>query len=530
VHAALQAEADLALREAQGELAGARRKRQETAAAASGLPELAVLKQADQAHDRLGDCNDELGKAEEEAGKARQERDEMSSGLADAESELEAAASHLESMRLAHQAVDLAGKLVVGQPCPVCLYVVESIAEHAVPEDLTKAKAAQVAAQKKVNALREKHTDAASKAAGWVSRFQTLSAERDRVLDQVAAYPAREPLQLLIGEVQAKNDALASARLNEDSWTATCDERQGSANNLVAKAAGFQTSYDSQRDSVAVLGPPEAKHTDLLSDWDSLAGWAAEARVAQDKVGSGAATRAQAHRQAAADLVRELVARCQELDISAEGDVVNVLTALTEASAQAESRVTTINQAINDNKALEEEITKLVEEAEVASALRTLLRADHFPEWLISEALEVLVADASRTLRALTNDAFSLTLGDKEFMIIDHANADEQRSARTLSGGETFQASLALALALSDQIRGLAADGAPRLDALFLDEGFGTLDAETLDTVASTIENLGQSGRMVGIISHVRELAARVPVRFEIRKGPRSATVEKVYA
>ena len=115
-------------------------------------------------------------------------------------------------------------------------------------------------------------------------------------------------------------------------------------------------------------------------------------------------------------------------------------------------------------------------------------------------------------------------------MVVDHRNADERRSARTLSGGETFQASLALALALAEQIRGLAAEGAPRLDALFLDEGFGTLDPETLDTVASTIEDLGQSGRMVGVISHVRELAGRVPVRFEIRKGPRTSTVEKVYA
>ena len=115
-------------------------------------------------------------------------------------------------------------------------------------------------------------------------------------------------------------------------------------------------------------------------------------------------------------------------------------------------------------------------------------------------------------------------------MVIDHANADERRSARTLSGGETFQASLALALALSDQIRNLAAEGAPMLDALFLDEGFGTLDPETLETVAATIENLGQSGRMVGIITHVRELAARVPVRFEVRKGPRTSTIEKLTA
>jgi exonuclease SbcC len=177
--------------------------------------------------------------------------------------------------------------------------------------------------------------------------------------------------------------------------------------------------------------------------------------------------------------------------------------------------------------ALTGQIKDLDEQAQVASMLRNLLRANQFPEWLIEEALQLLVLEASETLRKLTNDEFSLALGEQEFMVIDHANADERRSARTLSGGETFQASLALALALSDQIRSLAAEGAPMLDALFLDEGFGTLDPETLETVAATIENLGQSGRMVGIITHVRELAARVPVRFEVQKGPRTSTVER---
>ena len=140
----------------------------------------------------------------------------------------------------------------------------------------------------------------------------------------------------------------------------------------------------------------------------------------------------------------------------------------------------------------------------------------------------MLTVDASEILRQLTGGQFSLAVGDKEFVVIDHANADERRPARTLSGGETFQASLALALALSQQIRNLAAEGAPRLDAIFLDEGFGTLDPETLDVVAATIENLGQTGRMVGVVTHVSELAARVPVRFVVRKGVGTSTVERI--
>src|SRR5262249_52767865 len=115
-----------------------------------------------------------------------------------------------------------------------------------------------------------------------------------------------------------------------------------------------------------------------------------------------------------------------------------------------------------------------------------------------------------------------------DFVVVDHANGDERRPVRTLSGGETFQASLALALSLADHLGAMAAAGTARLDALFLDEGFGTLDPESLDTVASTIEALGATGRMVGIVTHVRELAERVPVRYEVRRTAASSVVERV--
>ncbi|WP_444968373.1 SbcC/MukB-like Walker B domain-containing protein [Verrucosispora sioxanthis] len=98
---------------------------------------------------------------------------------------------------------------------------------------------------------------------------------------------------------------------------------------------------------------------------------------------------------------------------------------------------------------------------------------------------------------------------------------------RTLSGGETFQASLALALALSEQLAGMSTTAAS-LESIVLDEGFGTLDAATLDTVAATLENLAARGdRMVGVVTHVPALAERIPVRFEVHKDARSARVER---
>ncbi|HET6213754.1 MAG TPA: hypothetical protein VFE14_12895, partial [Micromonosporaceae bacterium] len=81
---------------------------------------------------------------------------------------------------------------------------------------------------------------------------------------------------------------------------------------------------------------------------------------------------------------------------------------------------------------------------------------------------------------------------------------------------------------LSEQLAGLATSAAS-LESIVLDEGFGTLDASTLDTVAATLENLAARGdRMVGVVTHVGALADRIPVRFEVSKDARSAHVERV--
>jgi DNA repair protein SbcC/Rad50 len=157
-----------------------------------------------------------------------------------------------------------------------------------------------------------------------------------------------------------------------------------------------------------------------------------------------------------------------------------------------------------------------------------LMRADGFESWLMSSALEGLVDEASVQLRELSGGQFSLVLDDRSFAVRDHANADEVRSARTLSGGETFLASLSLALALADATAELAPEGTPTIESIFLDEGFGTLDSQALDTVAAAIEELGATGRMVGIVTHIRELADRIPVRLEVAKTASTSTVERV--
>ena len=100
-----------------------------------------------------------------------------------------------------------------------------------------------------------------------------------------------------------------------------------------------------------------------------------------------------------------------------------------------------------------------------------------------------------------------------ELQVVDTWQADATRDTRTLSGGESFLVSLALALALSDLV-----SHKTRIESLFLDEGFGTLDAETLDTALDALDALNASGKTIGVISHVEAMKERIPVQIRVRK------------
>ncbi|MEM5411320.1 exonuclease subunit SbcC, partial [Klebsiella quasipneumoniae] len=100
-----------------------------------------------------------------------------------------------------------------------------------------------------------------------------------------------------------------------------------------------------------------------------------------------------------------------------------------------------------------------------------------------------------------------------ELEVVDTWQADAVRDTRTLSGGESFLVSLALALALSDLV-----SHKTRIDSLFLDEGFGTLDSETLDTALDALDALNASGKIIGVISHVEAMKERIPVQIKVKK------------
>ncbi|HEU5322924.1 MAG TPA: SbcC/MukB-like Walker B domain-containing protein, partial [Methylomirabilota bacterium] len=192
---------------------------------------------------------------------------------------------------------------------------------------------------------------------------------------------------------------------------------------------------------------------------------------------------------------------------------------------------TAIVRVRGDAERLEQDIAKAAEwtakkkalEAEAALALQLAqhLQANQFIAYVQEEALRVLAADGSQHLLALSQGRYSLGCCDQDFHVVDHWNADRERSVKTLSGGETFLASLALALALAERLADLAAEGhaGDRLESLFLDEGFGTLDPETLDLVVQAIETLHGGHRLVGVVTHISELAERLPARVVVSGG-----------
>ncbi len=104
--------------------------------------------------------------------------------------------------------------------------------------------------------------------------------------------------------------------------------------------------------------------------------------------------------------------------------------------------------------------------------------------------------------------------GELELEVVDTWQADVVRDCKTLSGGESFLVSLALALALSDLVSHKTS-----IDSLFLDEGFGTLDGETLEVALDALDALNASGKMIGVISHVEALKERIPVQLKVHKG-----------
>ncbi len=510
----------------------ARAATEAAAAALQDRPDLASLLTLGQAHDDLAATAKELVAATAQHTARREAAAAAADALAAGQAQLDDAVAGREAIRTEHRAHMVAATLHAGDVCPVCQQVVATLPKRAKPTDIAKADTAVARAEKgRDKAAAAQQASAAAVAAAEQS-VTGLQRRRAELAARVEAHPERAALDRLIEETRSAQAALDQARTLEATARRALDAARTARDEIAQTMKRAGARFAAQRDPLLVQGAEvPALRDELIDDWRALAAWAShEVGPCQERVRAEDQRRDSAAAERRALLVR-VAGACAELGIEAAGELS--LGALSEAvvgaEADAKHELAEVKAAIAEVKKLRKALDRASSEAEVARLLGQLLGAKGFERWLVGEALDALVLGASVTLNELSAGQYSLAFDDtsSDFLVVDHRNADERRSVRTLSGGETFQASLALALALSDQLRELAANGAARLESIFLDEGFGTLDADTLDTVASTIETLAVGDRMVGLVTHVAELSERVPVRFVVAKGPRTATVEK---
>jgi exonuclease SbcC len=515
------ARADAALVAATDELAAAGA---ELAAADAALAERGArepLTRALEDHGRLVALDADIAAAAEEV-KLATEVQAAATEAADAADE------HMESLRTASAAWTVRSHLQAGDTCPVCEQAVATVPEGDPPEAWTGARDAAKAARDEA----DRAGKVLARAEAAYERAQAdASTLRSRLADAPDPSTARQALADLDACAQTVEQARArerAARRNEAAARAEV-ERLGSARREL------RDRYRTVRDGVTAvgLGPP-AETDDLHSDWAALVAWAsATIPEHQDAAAEAAATAADALagvRDQLATLAEEAIAL--ELTVDGEVSVDAFVNAARVGAGRARDRAAAIAGELAERERLEAAVRERQDEAAVATTLAGLLDARHFEQWLVAEALARLVDAASARFLELSAGRFSFafTEGARDLLVVDHGQGDETRSVRTLSGGETFQGSLALALALSDELADAAAGHGARLESIFLDEGFGTLDAETLETVAATIENLGARDRMVGIVTHVPELAARMPVQYRVARHGRSSTVERIDA
>jgi exonuclease SbcC len=459
----------------------------------------------------------ELAETESKLKTGQELTEELRDQFAEAK-ELEEAASEeveiqhatLHKVRMAELAGTLRAGLAIGDECPVCDRPVDEVPEHDLSETMQQAEEASRTATVEFRDAQAAVVALQTKLENYEERLTELQLAQRRLKKKLEGVP--EPAAL-----KAARRALREAEKRK----AVADERQQRA----------WKEFQHARDQVAVLGPPGAGD-DLAASWAHLVEWAASSLERAGSEREAARTELAGLDGRAGTLRAELRAALGEFDVEVPrsgtgGDYVGRHAAAVESARAASVRLADARRHRID---LESDMRKYQSEAEVAKALASHLEARRFMEWLLSEALDELVAGATVMLNRITDGQYDLIYRDQDFWVVDHHDADMARPARSLSGGETFAASLSLALALSDQLASLARHGAS-LESIILDEGFGTLDPETLDAVATTLEALTLSaGRTVGLVTHVAELAERVPVRFHITKDAKGSHVEKTWS
>jgi DNA repair protein SbcC/Rad50 len=353
-------------------------------------------------------------------------------------------------------------------------------------------------------------------------RTALLAADRSRV---TVARGEAETVAARAAQLRADADAAdaAAAAVEHAARAETARDEAATAAQEAAATAGFEHAAAAQAavrddDAQADLDRRRRVYDDGLAQRSALANdpllLAAAQAEAPDLPTLQAA--AQAAREADDDATRR------------DGLERQRLVATTRLAAELDDALTQLAPLAERERRVRE-LAYLVDGSSTSNRLRMRLSA-----YVLAARLEEVAAAATMRLERMSNGRFQLIHTDErargerraglELRVVDGWTSRE-RAPATLSGGETFLASLALALGLADVVAAEA--GGSRLETLFIDEGFGSLDEATLDEVLDVLDTLREGGRAVGIVSHVAELRQRIPARLHVVKSRTGSHVEQ---
>jgi exonuclease SbcC len=456
-------------------------------------------------------------------------------------------------------------RLAPGKPCPVC-----GSLDHPSPARSGERAPEREEIDAAEKGARKLDAVAADAAAARAKVEQAVASARERG----AAAAEREPRP--VTALEAEREAAGKAR--QESTAAlreatALEQEQGRATQAVASArrAVDARIEAAQRADAETEGALRAAEGAVAGAAEELrkAGAAAEgaaAELAQASAGAGFGSAAEceaallspgdrnvlegsiaARKEAAGAAARQVATLAAEVagkdrpDVAlargAAAEAARRATEAAEAKAHAEAALARLvetearlGRLAADVAAVEEELAVVGRVAELARGRNPLGMS--LQRFVLAARLEEVAEAASRRLHAMSEGRFRLrhdvalerqgSAAGLGLVVEDAWTGVTDRPVAALSGGESFLASLSLALGLSDVV--LRRSGGRRLDALFVDEGFGTLDEETLDHAIRVLEGLGGEGRVVGVISHVAELRRRIPSRIEVRRDPGGST------
>ncbi|MCZ2149227.1 MAG: SMC family ATPase [Bryobacterales bacterium] len=565
----------------QVELAARRKDRQ---AKAASLPQLEV--EARKAAESLEAARQARGEAQRKAGEAQQALEDFRkahgsgdlirarleklrkaeaamAGLAAKEavhSAVAEAEGALEYLQTLHAAGEIRRHVKAGDQCPVCEQTIFKVPEAApvaaldeARKRLQAARAAQTAWQRAADQLADARSQAAGTAEELEARLEGVGALEKansdllRLSQEAQSAEAAAERKAQAGEQQLQLFAQQVASIDAEIKRAQEKLREAAAglqqfpNWAPLPLSELEASLEEQNQAKRLRQELERQRLDAMNQRQRVTTAAMEhktRRLSLENTISEKETQIDRTRAKAKELAATLRAQLLELAQGAE-ELAYVQAALRSVGAMAnalqakvatvEANIAQLRQRISESRRMREEIAGLRAEALVYHQLGKLLAANEFIAYVQRAALGRLASEASNQLFGLSRGQYTLTLSEdsNEFFVVDHWNASETRSVKTLSGGESFLASLALALALSEGLTAMSSDerARSRLDSLFIDEGISSLDAESLETAIAAIETLTSGNRMVGVISHVAELGERLPSRIRVEKSQSGSRV-----